>query len=140
LLKDSAITKYSNAYKLYYALGLAYFKASKYDEAIAAFEKSIDLNLYDASSHYYLGKCCLEQGRTIPALLCFHFYMILEPLRSRSFSTLQLMEQGEENKYEYNSSTAVAPEKYHDESFSDLDMLIKSKIALKDDYKSKAKV
>jgi uncharacterized protein len=140
LLKQEAIPKYSRIYLLQYSLGLAYYKAHQYDSAIAAFKRSLDLNMYHASSHYYLGKCCLEQGRMILAMLSLQFYLILEPSTTRSFSTVQLVEQVAENKYDYNSSTKVDPSKYNDDAFSDLELLIQSKIALKEDYKSKTKI
>ncbi len=140
LLKDTAIPAYPNVYLLQYSMGLAYYKSHKYDSAIACFERSINLNIFHASSHYYLGKCCLEQGRMIPALLSLQFYLLLEPATSRSFATVQLVEQVTEGKYDYNKATVVDPSKYNDDAFADLDQIIKSKIGLSDDYKAKTKV
>lgn len=140
LLKDTAIPAYPNVYLLQYSVGLAYYKSHKYDSAIAAFERALNLNIFHASSHYYIGKCCLEQGRMIPALLSFQFYLMLEPSTSRSFSTVQLVEQVTEGKYDYNKATMVDPSKYNDDAFTDLDQIIKSKIALSDDYKAKTKI
>lgn len=136
LLRDTAIPAYPNVYLMQYSLGLAYYKSHMYDSAIAALERSINMNVFHASSHYYLGKCCLEQGRMIPALLSFQFFLMLEPGTSRSFSTIQLMEQVTEGKYDYNKATIVDPSKYNDDAFSDLDQIIKSKIALSEDYKA----
>ncbi|MGP8215956.1 MAG: tetratricopeptide repeat protein [Bacteroidia bacterium] len=140
MLKDTAIRTFPNVYLLHYSLGLAYYKSHKYDSAIASFERAINLNIFHASSHYYLGRCCLEQGRMIPALLSLQFFLMLEPETSRSFSTVQLIEQVVEGKYDYNKATMVDPSKYNDDAFSDLDQIIKSKIALSDEYKSKTKL
>ncbi|HXB13909.1 MAG TPA: toxin-antitoxin system YwqK family antitoxin, partial [Bacteroidia bacterium] len=65
---------------------------------------------------------------------------MIEPGTSRSFSTVQLIEQVSEGKYDYNKATVVDPSKYNDDAFSDLDQIIKSKIALSEDYKAKTKV
>src|SRR6185312_825876 len=79
LMRDTVIPMYPNLYYLHYSLGLAYYKSQKFDSAIACFERALTLNVFDASSHYYLGKCCLEQGRMVPAMLSLQFYLLLEP-------------------------------------------------------------
>ena len=140
MLTDTAIPAYPRVYLLQYSLGLAYYKEHKYDSAIAAFQRALKLNVFHASSHYYIGRCCLEQGRMVPALLSLQFYLMLEPGTARSYATIQLMEQVTKGTYDYNKATAVDPSKYHDESFDDLDLVIKSKIAIAESYKSKTKV
>ena len=107
-IMHTAIAKYPNVYLLYFTLGLAHYKAGHYDSAITAFEQSINLNSFHASSHYYLGKCCLEQGRMIPAVLSFQFCLVLEPLTTRAFTIVQLLEKIMENKYEFNKATQSA--------------------------------
>jgi len=140
LLADTAIPRYPAVYLLPYSIGLAYYKSHQYDSAIACFERSIKLNVFHASSHYYLGKCCLEQGRMIPALLSLQFFLILEPTSSRSLSTVQLIEQVVKGNYDYNKATVVDPEKYNDGAFDELDLDIKSKVAMSENYKSQTKV
>lgn len=139
-LMHKAIAKYPNVYLLHFTLGLAYYKSQNYDSAIAALEQSISLNIYHASSHYYLGKCCLEQGRMIPAVLSLQFCLVIEPLTTRSFSVVQLLEKVMENKYEYNKSNKVPPSKYNDGIFADLDLLVQSQAALNKGYKAKTKI
>lgn len=135
-LKDTALVKYPNIHTYYYTLGLAQYKMHKYGDAINSFEKSIDLDMYDAGSHYYLGRCCLEQGRLIPALLSLQFYLLLQPDKNRSFTVIQLIEQMVENKYQYNKFYSADPLEYHDSAFTELDLLIRSKIALNAQYKA----
>ena len=136
LLQDTVLPKYSNIHTLYCTLGLAEYKMHKYPEAINSFEKSIDMDLYDAVSHYYLGRCCLEQGRLIPALLSLQFYLMLQPNKNRSYTVVGLIEQMTENKYQYNKSYSADPSEYHDSAFTELDLLIHSKIAMNPQYKS----
>ena len=140
LLSDTAIPKYPNIYLLQYSLGLAYYKSHQYDSAVVCFERAIKLNIFHALSHYYLGRCCLEQGRMIPALLSLQFFLILEPTSSRALSAVQVMEQVSKGNYEYNKATVIDPQKYNDDAFSELDLDIKSKIALSDNYPAKTKV
>ena len=136
LLNDTVLPKYSNIHNLYFALGLAQYKMHNYPDAINSFEKAIDLDLYDAVSHYYLGRCCLEQGRLIPALLSLQFYLMLQPDKNRSYTVVGLIEQMVGNKYQYNKSYAADPSEYHDSAFMELDLLIRSKIAINPQYKA----
>ncbi len=140
ILQDSALKKFSNLHKLYYTLGLAQYKMHKYSDAITSFQKSIDLDIYDALSHYYLGRCCLEQGRLIPALLSLQFYLVLQPQANRSYTAVGLIEKMVQNKYQYNKLYAVDPSEYHDSVFTELDLLIRSKIAMNKEYKSSVKI
>jgi len=140
LLQDTVLPKYSNVHKLYYTLGLAQYKMHKYADAINSFEKAIDLDLYDAPSHFYLGRCCLEQGRLIPALLSLQFYLVLQPQTNRSYTTVGLIEQMTGNKYQYNKLYQVDPSEYKDSAFTELDLLIRSKIAMNKQYKTTTKI
>lgn len=140
LMQNKVLPKYSNLHKLYYTIGMAQYKMHKYADAITSFQKAIDLNLYDGLSHYYLGKCCLEQGRLIPALLSFQFYLVLQSQSNRAYTTIGLIEEMTSNKYQYDKSFAVDPSEYHDSAFTELDLLIRSKIAMNKEYKATTKI
>ncbi len=45
-----------------FIIGMSYFSQGKYDEAIIEFEKSIELDVNDTESYYYLGQCYLQKG------------------------------------------------------------------------------
>jgi uncharacterized protein len=140
LLQDSVLPAYSNVHKLYYTLGLAQYKMHQFTGAVISFEKAIDLDMYDAQSHYYLGRCCLEQGRLIPALLSLQFYLVLQPQTSRSYTAVGLIEQLTGNRYQYNKSYSLDPSVYHDSAFTELDLMIRSRIAMNKEYKSTTKI
>jgi antitoxin component YwqK of YwqJK toxin-antitoxin module len=135
-----ALLRFPNVYLLHFTMGLAQYKAKNYDSAVASFERSLSLNTFHASSHYYLGKCCLEQGRIIPAMLSLQFCLVLEPLTTRSFAIVQVLEKVMENKYEFNKATKVPVSKYNDGIFSDIDLLVQSQAALNKGYKAKTKI
>lgn len=140
LLKDTILVKYPNIYYLNDVLGLAYYKDHQFDKAIETYQKSIALNLTDATAHYYLGRACIEQGRLTPALLALNFYLLIEPGRKKTLGTVQLIDKIESNDYEYDKHYIADPSTYHDDVFADIDALIKSQVALKKDYKTKLKV
>ncbi len=140
LLKDTALSQYPGVRKLYFTLGLAQYKMHNFSDAIISFEKSIDMDNYDALSHYYLGVCCLEQGRLVPALLSLQFYLVLQPQSPRSYSAVALIEQMTENSYPYNKLYQVSPSAYHDSAFMELDLIVRSKIATNKGYKATTKL
>ena len=45
------------------ALGIAYFRIKRYDEAEAEFRKMLELAPVDDYAHYALGRCLEKQGR-----------------------------------------------------------------------------
>ena len=51
----------------------------KTDEAIATFEKAIELNVDDAESHFQLGSICLSAGKYTKALECFKEVFRIDP-------------------------------------------------------------
>ena len=127
-------SSYTNDF--YNLLATTYIDESHYTDAITTFQKSLDLDKYDPMSHYYLGRCCLEQGRLIPALLSLQFYLVLQPQKSHSYSVVQLIEQVTSNKYQYDKAYSVDPSVYHDSAFIELDLMIRSRIATNKQYKA----
>jgi Flp pilus assembly protein TadD len=49
------------------ALGIAYFRIQRYEEAAAEFRKMLELAPVDDYAHYALGRCLEKQGRTAEA-------------------------------------------------------------------------
>src|SRR4051812_25642535 len=45
------------------ALGIAYFRIHRYDEAASEFRKMLELSPADDYAHYALGRCLEKQGR-----------------------------------------------------------------------------
>ena len=45
------------------ALGIAYFRLGRYDEAETEFRAALDLSPVDDYAHYALGRCLEKQGR-----------------------------------------------------------------------------
>jgi Flp pilus assembly protein TadD len=49
------------------ALGIAYFRLQRYDEAAVEFRKMLELSPADDYAHYALGRCLEKQGRAAEA-------------------------------------------------------------------------
>jgi len=49
------------------ALGIAYFRLRRYDEAAAEFRAVLELSPVNDYAHYALGRCLEKQGRTAEA-------------------------------------------------------------------------
>src|SRR5919206_2182783 len=49
------------------ALGIAYFRLQRYDEAADEFRKMLELSPADDYAHYALGRCLEKQGRATEA-------------------------------------------------------------------------
>jgi len=49
------------------ALGIAYFRIHRYDEAASEFRKMLELAPVDDYAHYALGRCLEKQGRQAEA-------------------------------------------------------------------------
>jgi Flp pilus assembly protein TadD len=49
------------------ALGIAYFRIHRYDEAASEFRKVLELSPLDDYAHYALGRCLEKQGRETEA-------------------------------------------------------------------------
>ncbi len=73
------IAKYPDMAMLYFNLGITYMRANQENNAKNTIITAISKNYSHASSHYYLGKMMEKQGRKIPAIMSYYFFLMLEP-------------------------------------------------------------
>ncbi|HPO61865.1 MAG TPA: tetratricopeptide repeat protein [Candidatus Kapabacteria bacterium] len=88
-----AINKFGPNHLLYYNLGLNYYKIKKYDDAIDALVKSIQVKPSYSSSHLTLGLIMKELDCRTQSILCFHYFLFLEPNTEMSKTVLNLLVQ-----------------------------------------------
>lgn len=108
----NAITAYQNATKadssnqrIYYNLGIAYFKSKQYDNAQATFEQAIMMDINDAGSTRMYALSAFHQNKRADAILGFSWFLLLEPNSNRSaeaFGNLQNILKGGRLKPEPN--------------------------------------
>lgn len=90
LLRE-AVLKKPESYRLYYNLGVCYFKQGKPDLAINNLSRAIDLDPTHADA-FYLYACSLnDAGRWMESFLSFHFFLLIEPNTVRAKEAFQEM-------------------------------------------------
>jgi tetratricopeptide (TPR) repeat protein len=101
----NAVTAYQNAIKadpanqrIYYNLGVAYFKGKQYTEAEGSFETALEKDSGDAGSWRMYALATFHQNKRAQALLGFCSFLLLEPNSAKSseaFGNLQnILQQG----------------------------------------------
>lgn len=122
-------------YLLFFNLGVTYENLNQINEAIKAYQKAIDLNLYYSSSHYRLGKLLVGQGRLVPAMYSLSFYILLDNTTERSRDAVGTLQ-------EISNGSIDQPTEIYDEDlpFQELDLILRSKLAMNKKYKTKADI
>jgi len=80
----SALKHFSNDHLLYYNLGVSYKKIQKYSDAKEAFKEAVKIKPTHPSSHIALAEIFQAEGNTIPALLAYSRFLILEQNSQRA--------------------------------------------------------
>ena len=69
-------------------IGIAYGDEGKYDDAVAAFHKELQINPYDQHSNGYLGLILEQQGKYDDAIAAYHKQLEIDPLNLLALSRL----------------------------------------------------
>lgn len=89
-----------NSTRLYYNLGLTYYRMGERDKARDSLAQSLINDPFHPSSNFLLGKICYEQGRKSQSLYCLCYFLLLEPYTERSgeaYSTIEQLMSSDEN-------------------------------------------
>ena len=129
-----AVKDYPANSLLNFNIGITLLGMGRNDEAIESLKKAIDLNIYHPSSHYYLGKTLADQGRLAPAFLSLSMFVLLENNGARSIEIIKKLQSISSNGLDQPDTSY--PE---DQIFQELDLIIRSRIALKKEYKTQVK-
>ena len=78
-LYDTILLSNPNGYLAYFNKAVTLFRAERYDEATANFQKCLMLNPYYTSAHYFLGRLSLFKGNLVQAMLSFSTNLLLSP-------------------------------------------------------------
>ncbi|MCU0437123.1 MAG: tetratricopeptide repeat protein [Raineya sp.] len=84
ILLKQAIQKLGDNYVFYHNLGIQYSILDNYNEAEKAFIKAITLEPKIADTHAVLGDLMLIKKKRIEALLCYYYYLMLQPNSDQS--------------------------------------------------------
>ncbi|MCW3072473.1 MAG: tetratricopeptide repeat protein [Bacteroidetes bacterium] len=138
-LYEEGIKKYPLNNSFYYELGVLKYRQEKYKEANDLFIQSIKCNPYHAASHHQMANLALKQGKLIPAVLAWQFYLLVDNSSERAKAIVGELEKIAKNEYEFKDVVKVDGLSDQDD-FSELEALLRSKVALSDKYKSKLDV
>jgi antitoxin component YwqK of YwqJK toxin-antitoxin module/tetratricopeptide (TPR) repeat protein len=131
---DSAIRKFPSYALLYLNKGSALIGLHRWAEAESVFKQAMLLNPYLYSCHFKLGYCALQQGKLIPAVLCFTGYLLVDPEGEYRVNCINWL-----NLIAHNSDTLQnflnGRKEDQDENYQLLEQILQSKIALDKNYK-----
>src|ERR1019366_3121208 len=136
---EEGINKYPLNNLFYYDYGRLKYNQKKYKEAHDLFVKSIMYNPYHALSHLMMGNLAVKQGKLIPAILAFQFYLLIDNSSDRANGVVTELEKLVKIEDEFKDAEKVE-ELSEQDDFSELESLVKSKVALGSKYKSQAKL
>jgi antitoxin component YwqK of YwqJK toxin-antitoxin module/Tfp pilus assembly protein PilF len=131
---DSAIRLYPGYSLLYMNKGTMLFKLKRYAEAEAVFQQTLLMDPYSYGSHFKLGMCALNQGKLIPAMLCFLGYLLVDPdggFHNNCVNMLKSIANNSDFIQDFLNNRKEQPS----EAYQLLEQIVQSKIALDDKYK-----
>ncbi len=134
---DEALKEYPRNYLMHFNRANALDKLDRRDEAVEALQTSISYNPKYFASHWRLGIMCAEAGHLTKAALCINMTALLNATEDNNAAYLAILESLYAGKVE-NKGKAIKFRE--DEDFSEIDLLIKNKVAENPKYKVKVKL
>jgi antitoxin component YwqK of YwqJK toxin-antitoxin module/tetratricopeptide (TPR) repeat protein len=131
---DSALRKYPGYSLLSMNKGTMLFKLKRYAEAEAVFKQTLLIDPFSYSSHYKLGICALNQGKLVPAMLCFVGYLLVDP-EGRYHNSCITMLKAIANNTDFIQDLVNTRKETPSEAYQLLEQILQSKIALDNNYK-----
>jgi antitoxin component YwqK of YwqJK toxin-antitoxin module/tetratricopeptide (TPR) repeat protein len=132
-LYHKSIEAYPADYILLYNLGITYYNHKAYDKAVACFFKVLSMNPFHAGSHLNLGRLSAGQGKKTHAMLSFGMYLSVS---NTDNERLVFLEKCLSNQFAEEGSLPFTGTN----AFEKLDQIIRAKIAMDKNYKSKIDV
>ena len=129
-----AITKYD--YLTYFNKGISLYRQEKIDEAVVCFQKTVMLNPYYTSAHYFLGVISMTKGNLVEAMLSFTTSLLVSPGNKyfeKAIGHLSSIAQVNKSITDYLKNYKAGKEN----NFEAVQDIISSKIALDKNYKLK---
>ena len=134
---DKAVTLFTKAIEAYpadfillYNLGITHYNHKAYEKAVDCFFKVLSMNPFHPGSHLNLGRLSAGQGKKTHAMLSFGMYL---GLNNSDNERLVFMEKYLANQFAEEGSIPSTEAN----AFDKLDQIIRAKIAMDKNYKSK---
>ncbi|TAD86069.1 MAG: hypothetical protein EAY75_09645 [Bacteroidetes bacterium] len=133
---DAALSKDPHASQILFNKGITLFNLGRRPEAKATLQKSVLVNPYYSSSHYFIGKMYLEEGNLVAAMLAYKTYLLTAPSGkyvSKVVTDLVNISKVSDEVQQYAKNRKKGPD-----NFDFLQQILLSKIALEKQYALKA--
>ncbi len=133
------IELYPMDYNLWFNLGITYEGLEKYDEAVEQYKAALARNPFHSTSHLRLGALAANEGRLAMAMMSYNAFLLMEPNTERSFNLLVEYNSMVGSNWSGDPKGTRFGEDGEDD-FSDIDNIIKNRIALDKKYKTPNKL
>ncbi len=137
---DSAIAVYSRglqsypySFLLHYNLATTYSNQSRFEEALDEYQKALKINPFHANSHLSLAVLTAKMGLHTKTQLALSMYLALVPSNNQALVALNDMFIGSWGLFGTEKNII------DNTAFDEIDLIIKSKAALDDKFKSAIK-
>ncbi|PBQ31944.1 hypothetical protein CNR22_09235 [Sphingobacteriaceae bacterium] len=120
----------------YYAMGVSKLHQKKPDQAYTYFIKTLKLNPFHSASHLQLGLLARRNNSIVGTMLAYQFSLLCDASSKRAQGIVGDLEKI--SKLELEPDTILSMKVFETENdFTELESIIKSKVALGSKYKSK---
>lgn len=134
---EEGLKKYTESHLLHYVHGIVLQELKRSQEAMHAFERSVLAYPFHIFSHVKLGELALNEGRLSQALMSWTYVTLLDVDPRMKAQIHALLEQAALNDFEIEPQDLQF---YDGDDFSEIDQLVRSKIALEKKFKLKTKI
>jgi antitoxin component YwqK of YwqJK toxin-antitoxin module/Tfp pilus assembly protein PilF len=131
---SKGLKDYPTNHSFLYEAGVLKLKKGKYEEAYDYFTKTLKLNPFHSASHFQLALMAIRQNNIVGAMMAYQFYLLSDVGSARAKSVVVNLEKL--TKLELQPDTIIEVKNFGND-FSELESIIKSKIAFTDKYKCK---
>ncbi len=135
---EEGLKKYPYSYQLNYEKGVSLVRQEKTAEAAQAFQRAIELNFFHVGSHRALGNLCLQNGNQAQGMLSQLTYLILDPDSENSRNSIVFLEEMTTGDAKPTIQKVINSSNPDD--FAELNRIIKSKVALNEQYAFQTKM
>lgn len=128
-----ALEEYPNSGSLYYFKAQGFQKQKQYDKAVELFQKAIFYNPFRQMYHYKLGLIYADANQPTRSFLAINFCILLNPSSNVGKNAVKFL-----NDYatgNYTPEEEISLTKEDKDLYSEMDLIIRNKIALDPKYK-----
>lgn len=129
-----AIAKYPSDYQLYYSRGATYHENEQPKKALEDYQKTIELNPFHFFAHVRLASLALNEERYAEALMSLGYAYVVADEGDNRLNVTVGYDRAVSGDMELESKNL---EIESEKSFNKINLLLKSRAALRDDYKIK---